>query len=130
MASGYYQIELDEESRQKTAFITRYGLFEHTRMGFGLCNAPATFQRAMQLVLRGLTWTQVLVYLDDIIVLGKSFENGLRNLRNVLYRFREFNRKLKPKKCELFKDQVEFLGKLVSAKGVSVSPSKVDAVRK
>ena len=110
MASGYYQIELDEESRQKTAFITRYGLFEHTRMGFGLCNAPATFQRAMQLVLRGLTWTQVLVYLDDIIVLGKSFENGLRNLRNVLYRFREFNLKLKPKKWELFKDEVEFLG--------------------
>jgi hypothetical protein len=69
----------------------------------------------MQLVLRGLTWTQVLVYLDDIIVLGKSFENGLRNLRNVLYRFREFNLKLKPKKCELFKDEVEFLGKLVSA---------------
>jgi len=59
MASGYYQIEFDEESRQKTAFITRYGLFEHTRMGFGLCNAPATSQRAMQLVLRGLTWTQV-----------------------------------------------------------------------
>jgi hypothetical protein len=125
MASGYYQIELDEKSRQKTAFITRYGLFEHTRMGFGLCNAPATFQRAMHLVLRGLTWTQVLVYLDDIIVLGKSFENGLRNLRNVLYRFREFNLKLKPKKCELFKDEVELLGKLVSAKGVSVSPSKV-----
>jgi hypothetical protein len=96
MASGYYQIELDEESRQKTAFITRYGLFEHTPMGFGLCNAPATFQRAMQLVLRGLTWTQVLVYLDDIIVLGKSFENGLRNLRNLLYRFRDFNLKLKP----------------------------------
>jgi hypothetical protein len=71
-------------------------------MGFGLCNAPATFQRAMQLVLRGLIWTQVLVYLDDIIVLGKSFENGLRNLSNVLYRFREFNLKLKPKKCELF----------------------------
>jgi hypothetical protein len=130
MASGYYQIEFDEESRQKTAFITRYGLFEHTRMGFGLCNAPATFQRAMQLVLRGLTWTQVLVYLDDIIVLGKSFENGLRNLRNVLYRFREFNLKLKPKKCELFKDEVEFLEKLVSAKSVSVSPSKVDAVKK
>jgi hypothetical protein len=57
MASGYYQIEFDEESRQKTAFITRYDLFEHTRMGFGLCNAPATFQTAMQLVLKGLTWT-------------------------------------------------------------------------
>ena len=84
----------------------------------------------MQLVLRGLTWTQVLVYLDDIIVLGKSFENGLRNLINVLYRFRAFNLKLKPKKCELFKDEIEFLGKLVSAKGVSVSPSKVNAVKK
>jgi hypothetical protein len=68
-----------------------------------------------------LTWTQVLVYLDDIIVLGKSIENGLRNLRNVLYRFREFNLKLKPKKCELFKDEVEFLGKLVSAKYQTVA---------
>ena len=56
LASGYYQIELEESDRMKTAFITRYGLFEHTRMGMGLCNAPATFQRAMQLVLRGLTW--------------------------------------------------------------------------
>ena len=70
------------------------------------------------------------MYLDDIIVLGKSFENGLGNLRNVLHRFRDFNLKLKPKKCELFKDQVEFLGKLVIAKGMSVSPSKVDAVWK
>lgn len=55
MASGYYQIMIDKPGRHKTAFITRYGLFEHTRMGMGLCNAPATFQRAMQLVLRGLT---------------------------------------------------------------------------
>ena len=62
------------------------------------------------------------MYLDDIIVLGKSFENGLGNLRNVLHRFRDFNLKLKPKKCELFKDQAEFLGKLAIAKGVSVSP--------
>ena len=63
----------------------------------GLCNAPATFQRAMQLVLRGLTWNQVLVYLDDIIVHGSSFESCLQNLRNVLERFREYNLKLKPK---------------------------------
>lgn len=60
MASGYYQIMIDKADRHKTAFITRYGLFEHTRMGMGLCNAPATFQRAMQYVLRGLTWTKIL----------------------------------------------------------------------
>ena len=73
LASGYYQIELEEDSRRKTAFITKYGRFQHIRMGFGLCNAPATFQRAMNLVLRGLTWSEVLVYLDDVIVVGKTF---------------------------------------------------------
>ena len=67
MQSGYYQIEL-EESDKKTAIVVRYGLFEHNRMAFGLCNAPATFQRAIQLVLTGLTWKQALAYLDDVNV--------------------------------------------------------------
>ena len=89
MASGYWQIKLDEADRHKTAFITKYGLFEHTRIGFGLCNAPATFQRAVQLVLRGLTWKDVLAYLDDIIVVGSSFEHHLTNLRKVLVQFVE-----------------------------------------
>ena len=83
MANGYYQILLSKEAKAKTAFITRWGLFEHDRMGFGLCNAPATFQRAMMLVLRGMTWRQVLAYLDDIIILGKSFDDHLENLRLV-----------------------------------------------
>lgn len=75
MVSGYYQIDKDEQDRKKTVFITVYLLIEHTRMGFGMCDAPTTFQRAMQLVLRGLTWNNVLVYLNDVIVL----ENYLRN---------------------------------------------------
>lgn len=98
MASGYYQIMIDTADRHKTAFITRYGLFEHTRMGMGLCNVPATFQRAMQLVLRGLPWNKVLVYLDDVVVLGPDFESSLRNLREAFDRFRHYNLKLKPKK--------------------------------
>ena len=61
---------MDEADRHKTAFITKYGLFEHIRMPFGLSNAPATFQHVIQLVLRGLTWKQILAYLDDVIVLG------------------------------------------------------------
>ena len=82
---------------------------EHTRMGMGLCNAPATFQRSMQLVLRDLTWTQVLVYLDDVVVLGKNFDDGLTNLQAALERFRQFTLKPKPKKCQLFQPEVEFL---------------------
>ena len=68
MASGYWQISIDPDDRHKTAFITRDGLFHHVRMGFGLTNAPATFQRVINFVLRGLTWKYVLAYLDDVIV--------------------------------------------------------------
>jgi hypothetical protein len=108
MASGYWQLLVEEKDRHKTAFITKYGLFEFLRMGFGLCNAPATFQRVIQLVLRGLTWKQVLAYLDDVIVLGSDFQNHLGNLKLTLDRFRKYNLKLKPKKCCLFRKEVKF----------------------
>jgi hypothetical protein len=130
LESGYYQIPLAEEDMKKTAFITREGLFEHTRMGFGLCNAPATFQRAIQMVLVGLTWEEALAYLDDINVLGKSFEDELNNLRKVFERLRQYNLKLKPRKCFLFRIQCEFLGKLITRDGVKMSPNKVGAVKK
>ena len=128
LASGYYQIELEESSMKKTAFVTKYGLFEHVRMGFGLCNAPATFMRAMNLVLRGLTWSKVLVYLDDIIVLGNSFEEHIQNLKEVFDRMRHFNLKLKPKKCALLREEVEFSGRSVSRDGISITSSKMDAI--
>ena len=95
----------------------------------GLCTAPATIQRAMQLVLRGLTWEEVIVYLDDIIVLGTDIEDALSALRKVFTRFREHNLKLKPRKCHFFKEQVEFLGKLVSGDGVSILPDKLETVK-
>ena len=129
MASGYWQIEIDEADRHKTAFITKYGLYEHTRMGFGLCNAPATFQRAVQLVLRGLTWRDVLAYLDDIIVVGSNFDHHLANLEKVFIRFRQHNLKLKPRKCVLLQTKVKFLGKIVSEEGVAVNPDNVTAVK-
>ena len=128
MASGYWQVELAEEDRHKTAFITKYGLFEHTRMGFGLCNAPATFQRVVQLVLRGLTWKDVLAYLDDIVVVGSDFEHHLENLKEVFRRFRKHRLKLKPKKSVLFQKQVKFLGRVVSEEGISINPDNVSAV--
>ena len=129
MNSGYWQIEIDEKDRHKTAFITKYGLFEHNRMAYGLTNAPSCFQRVVQLLLRGMTWKQILAYLDDVIVLGKHFKGHLTNIRKVLQRFREHKLKLKPKKCTFFQKQVVFLGKLVNEQGVSVNPDNVEKIK-
>lgn len=71
LPSGYHQFEVNEKDRPKTAFVTKHGLFEYTRMPFGLCNAPSTFQRGMELVLRWLQWDTLLIYLDDVIITGK-----------------------------------------------------------
>ena len=126
--SAYWQVEIKEEDRKKTAFITKYGLFEHTKMGFGLCNAPATFARVMNLVLRGLTWKTVLAFLDDILVLGGSFEEHLQNLAEVFLRLREYGLKLKPKKCLLFHQEVEFLGRMVSSNKLAMSSQNVQVI--
>lgn len=128
MASGYWQIRVEEEDKPKTAFVTKRGLFEHNRMAFGLCNAPATFQRAMNQVLEGLTWRTVLAYIDDIVVLGDSFDSHLANLRQVFQRFRDYNLKLKPRKCHLFQLQVNFLGRVISSEGIQVDPAKVERI--
>lgn len=128
MASGYWQIQLQPEDCEKTAFLTKFGLFEHVRMGFGLCNAPATFARVMNVVLADLTYSRVVVYLDDIIVLGKTFEEHLANLRAVFRRFRLHNLKLKPKKCILLQRDLEFLGRRVSRGGISVQEAKTKTV--
>ena len=129
MASGYWQINIAPQDRHKTAFVTRHGLFEHVRMGFGLCNAPATFQRAINLVLHGLLWKSVLAYLDDLIVLGKTFEESLHNLEEVFCRLRKYNLKLKPRKCSLFHTTVEFLGRQVTHKGTQITETKLKLVK-
>ena len=130
LASGYWQCEVEESDRHKTAFITHRGLHQFKVLAFGLSNSPPTFQRLMERVLTGLTWDKVLVYLDDIIVLAKnSFDEAITNLQCVFDRLRDANLKLKPKKCTLFQKQVEFLGHVVSDKGVSCDPEKLSAVR-
>ena len=98
-------------------------------MAFGLCNAPATFQRVIQFVLRGLTWNKILAYLDDVIVLGRDFQDHMNNLTLTFERFRKYNLKLKPKKCSLFNIKTLFLGRVVSAEGVLVNPENVEKVK-
>ena len=120
--SAYWQVKIDDEDKCKTAVITKYGLFQFAKMPFGLCNAPSTFTRVMNLVLRGLHWKTVLAFLDDILVLGKNFEDHLQNLEDVFRRFRSYGLKLKAKKCDLFQKRVEFLGRVVSQNGVETGP--------
>ena len=129
LVSGYWQVEIEECDKEKTAFCTSEGLYQFNVMPFGLCNAPATFQRLMDTVLAGLQWDRCLVYLDDIIVVGKNFEEHLTALHLVLERLEQSGLKLKPTKCHLCQSEVQYLGHVVSAQGVAVDPSKTDRVR-
>ncbi|PIK55614.1 Retrovirus-related Pol polyprotein from transposon [Apostichopus japonicus] len=129
LASGYWQVEMDESDREKTAFITHSGLYQFCVMPFGLCNAPATFERLMEKILSGLQWQTCLVYLDDVIIFGKNFEEHIAAIDDVFTRFKLAGLKLSPKKCFLFKQKVEFLGHVVSKDGVSTDPSKVAVVK-
>ena len=129
LASGYWQVQMDSNSQEKTAFVTHSGLYEFCVMPFGLCNAPSTFQRLMEAVLSGLARECCMVYIDDILVTGREFEDHLSNLRKVLERLRSAGLKLKPQKCFFGSGQVEYLGYVVSRDGISADPKKVTAVR-
>lgn len=130
LISGYWQVEMSSSDKEKTAFCTHEGLFEFQVMPFGLCNAPATFQRLMDMVLAGIQWKNCLVYLDDIIVIGRTFEEHLSNLREVFERLKGAGLRLKPSKCNFCSPQVEFLGHIVSRDGVHTDPRKTAKVAK
>lgn len=126
--SAYWQVPLDPSTKHKTAFRTRLGLFEFNRLPFGLCNAPSTFGRVMELTLKGMHWKSVLVFLDDICVLGRSEQDHLDNLGEVFSRFRHYGLKLEPSKCTLFQKEVEFLGRLVSTDGVTLTDHSISTI--
>eukprot|EP00731_Ephydatia_muelleri_P021521 Em0014g112a len=130
LTTGYWQVEVAPEDQPKTAFTTPEGLYQFKVMPFGLCNAPATFQRLMDRVLGGLKWSSCLVYFDDIIVVGRTFKDHLHHLSKVLAQLRGAGLKLKPTKCSLCQQRVAFLGHIVSAEGIATDPSKTDAVSK
>ena len=129
LESGYWQIKMDEADKEKTAFSTCIGLYQFNVMPFGLCNAPATFERMMERMLKGLKWRTCLIYIDDVIIFGKTFEETRERLNEVLARLPTYGLKLKPKKCELFKRQIRFLGRIISNKGIESDPEKLAPVR-
>lgn len=125
LASGYWQIPIDEADREKTAFSTRFGLYEFNYMPFGLTNAPATFQRAMDMVLSGLKWHICLVYLDDIIIFARDYDSHLHNLTCILQALATNKLTLRLDKCHFLMDQVNYLGHIISSNGIRPDPAKV-----
>ena len=119
LKSGFWQVQMDEESRQYTAFtVGSMGVYEFLRMPYGLCNAPATFQCLMQNCLGELNFMYALIYLDNVIVYSKTEEEHLVRLRAVLERFMEHGLKLKPSKCNFFRTEISYLGHKVFAAGM------------
>ena len=129
LLSGYWQVPLDADAQEKSAFITRSGLWKWRVLPFGLTSAPATFQRLMEQVLRGLHWKTALLYLDDVIVISPDFPSHLLRLEEVLQRLQKAGLKLKPQKCELLQEEVRYLGHIVSADGIATDPEKIAAIK-
>jgi hypothetical protein len=129
LRSGYNQVRVADEDIPKTAINTRYGHFEFLVMHFGLTNAPATFQTLMQHVLRPFLDIFAIVYIDDILIYSSSIDEHLEHIKSILEVLRKHKLYAKESKCEFMKNSVEYLGHIVSDKGVSTDPAKIKAVR-
>ena len=126
---GYWQIEVHKDDRAKTAFVCHQGAFEYVRMPFGLCNAPPTFQRTMDILLAGYRWKTCLVYLDDVIIFSKTFDDHVQDVRNVLNCLKAAGFSLKLSKCSFFKDEVDYLGHVVKPGKLAVAQKTTEAVK-
>ena len=128
LVKGYYQLKMAPEDKEYTAFSTAHGHWQFKRLPFGLCNAPASFQRQMQEILRDFPRHQVIVYIDDILILSKELRHHLELVRKVLKTLESHGIKIKPAKCSWFQQKVKFLGHMVSSSGISKLPSYMKRV--
>ena len=129
LVRGYYQVEIDKDSRQYTAFSTIKNHYQFKRLAFGLKNSGIAFQRTMQKILSPVCSSNVIIYIDDILIMSKTFEEHLKLVSKVLHTLAKYHIKIKVKKCEFFKDKVNFLGHLLSRNGIEKSPEYVAKVK-
>ena len=127
LASGYWQIALSDEAKEKTAFASHKGLFKFEVLSFGLSNAVPAFQRTMEIVLDGVSNCKV--YVDEILIYSRTFDEHITHLVKVLQRLREANLKIKPRKCEFGKQEVRFLGFTINKDGIKPNEDKVEAIK-
>ena len=125
---GYHQVKMTEESKAKTAFACYRGLYQFCRMPFGLTNTPAMFQRLMDKLFNG--WNFVFIYLDDILIASRNFEEHISHVTEVLQRLQDVGLKVKPSKCRFAEKQVDYLGFSISAAGVHPTHRNILAVKK
>lgn len=128
LASGYHQIQVEKQDRSKTAFRSPSGLYEFNRMPFGLKTAPATFQRAINNVLRGLHGMHCLVYLDDVIIFSNNLTEHMYKLKKVFERFRVNNLKVQLDKSEFLRKEVIYLGHTLTSEGLKPNNDKIKAI--
>ncbi|EYC36599.1 hypothetical protein Y032_0877g2818, partial [Ancylostoma ceylanicum] len=128
LSSGYWQISLPEDAKQKSAFTTTEGLYQFCVLPFGLSSSPPVFQRLMHTVLGPLLGEEVFCYLDDIIIATDTVERHLQMLENVFNALQGAGLKLNPRKCVLLEKKVEFLGHVIDREGLHMDPSKVEAI--
>lgn len=126
--AGYWKIAVSPEDKNLTAFTWPTGTWQCVRLRFGLCNAPATFQRAVDNILAGVKWQTCLVNLDDVIVFSRSLEQHLVHLDQVLHLLKESGVSLEPSKCHLFKKGVEYLGNVIRPGRVAVNEKNTKAL--
>ena len=128
LSQAYLQLPLDPESKKYCTINTHRGLYQFTRLPFGIASAPAQFQRVMDTILQGVQGS--LCYIDDIMVTGTSKEEHLQNLEEVLKRLQAHGIRMKKKKCHLMQDTVEYLGHLIDADGKRPTPEKINAIKR
>ncbi len=127
--SGYWQICTYPRDRDKTTFTSHYGTYRFKRMPFGLKNAPATFHRVVDIILAGVKWQHCFVYLDDVIVFSNEVESHLRHLDKVLRLLGDAGISLKLKKCQFFKESVDYLGHVIRSGRLELAEKNTRALR-
>ena len=131
LKSGYWHVEMDEESKPLPAFrVGLLGFYECKNMPFRLTNTPTTFQRLMETCLGDLDLHWCIIYLDDIVIFSKDLASHLERLEAVFWKLEKAGLKLKPSKCELFQQQIAYLGHVISAQGVATDKCKIEAIKK
>ena len=131
LQSGYWQVEMTEDSKPLTAFtVGPLGFYECVRMPFGLTDTLATFQCLMETCLEEMHLKWCIIYLDDIIVFSKTPEEHIERLRGVFTKLAATGLRLKPSKCEFFKSKVNYLGHIVTKEGIETDPRKIEAIEK